>query len=52
VVTANFREWRTIFKQRCAAGAHEQMREVMVPLYNEMNALLPSLFDDIKVEKF
>ena len=35
VVTANYREWRTIFKLRCAKDAHPQIREVMVPLQKE-----------------
>jgi thymidylate synthase ThyX len=47
VVTANFREWRTIFKQRTAPAAHPQMREVMIPLLNEVKSKLPILFDDI-----
>jgi len=32
VVTANFREWLTIFSQRTSPKAHPQMREVMLPL--------------------
>lgn len=47
VVTANFREWRTIFKQRTALAAHPQMREVMVPLLAEVKSRFPVLFDDI-----
>jgi thymidylate synthase (FAD) len=34
-VTANFREWRHIFRLRAISkAAHPQMREVMVPLYD------------------
>lgn len=47
VVTANFREWRTIFKQRCSSAAHPQMREVMIPLLAEVKELVPVIFDDI-----
>ena len=36
VVTANLREWRTIFKQRTSKTAHPQMREVMIPLLQEL----------------
>lgn len=51
VVTANLREWRTIFKQRTAKVAHPQMRELMCPLLDEMKQLLPVVFDDIDYEK-
>ncbi len=47
VVTANLREWRTIFKQRTSPAAHPQMRELMCPLLDEMKRLLPVVFDDI-----
>lgn len=44
IVTANLREWRHIFNLRTAPTAHPQMREIMVPLYNELSAQLPVLF--------
>lgn len=48
VVTANLREWRTIFKQRAISGAaHPQIREIMIPLYNELRSKLPAIFDDL-----
>ncbi len=47
VVTANFREWRTIFKQRTASVAHPQMREVMIPLLAEVRERIPVIFDDL-----
>jgi len=50
VVTANFREWRTIFKQRTAKAAHPQMREIMLPLLAEVKERVPVVFDDITVE--
>ena len=50
VVTANFREWRTIFKQRTSLAAHPQMREVMIPLLAEVKEKVPVIFDDITVE--
>lgn len=46
-VTANFREWRTIFSQRCAPAAHPQMREVMLPLLDEVKERIPVIFDDL-----
>lgn len=47
VVTANLREWRTIFKQRTSSAAHPQMRELMIPLLAELKTLLPIVFDDL-----
>ena len=47
VVTANFREWRHIFKLRCSQAAHPQMREVMIPLRDEFRNRIPVLFDGI-----
>lgn len=47
VVTANLREWRTILKQRTSTAAHPQMRELMVPLLQELKTKIPIIFDDI-----
>ena len=47
-MSANLREWRHIFKQRCSPAAHPQMREIMIPLLHEMQAKIPLIFDDIK----
>jgi thymidylate synthase (FAD) len=48
VVTANFREWRTIFKQRTSSAAHPQMRELMCPLLEELKISIPVIFNDIR----
>ena len=48
VVTANFREWRTIFKQRMSTAAHPQMRQLICPLLDELRKSIPVIFDDIK----
>jgi len=48
VVTANFREWQHIFKLRCSKAAHPQMREIMIPLHQECNRILPEIFDCIE----
>ncbi len=48
VVTANFREWKHIFKMRCQPAAHPQMREIMIPLHQECKKIIPIIFDDIK----
>lgn len=47
VVTANFREWRNIFKLRTPVAAHPQMRELMCPLLKELQSKIPVVFDDI-----
>lgn len=47
VITANYREWRNFFKLRTEAAAHPQMREVTVPLLNELKRKLPVIFDDM-----
>lgn len=46
VTTANIREWRHIFKLRCSKAAHPQMREVMIPLRDELRKRIPVLFEE------
>lgn len=48
VVTANIRQWRTVFEQRCASAAHPQMRQVMIPLLANFIVLFPIFFKDLK----
>ncbi len=47
-VKMNLREWRHFFKLRCSKAAHPQMRELAIPLLEELKDLLPIIFDDIK----
>ena len=47
VTTANLRQWRLVFKQRCAKAAHPQMRQIMVPLLKYLQGKIPVIFDDI-----
>ena len=49
VMTSNYREWRNFFKLRTAQAAHPQMREVTIPLLEELKTLIPVIFDDIEV---
>lgn len=48
VMTANLREWRHVFRLRCAPNAHPQMREVMIPLANQFAEVIPELFDPVE----
>lgn len=48
-ITANYREWRNFFKLRTPQSAHPQMREVTIPLLEELKTLIPVIFDDIEV---
>lgn len=50
IVTGNVREWIHFFKMRTASVAYPQMREVAIPLYNELKELLPEIFDGIEVQ--
>lgn len=50
VVTANYREWRNIFKLRTDIAAHPQMREIMISLLLDLKSKLPIIFDDIIIK--
>jgi len=47
VVSANIREWRHILRLRTSKRAHPQMRELMIPLLQELKEKVPVVFDDI-----
>lgn len=47
VVTANIREWRHMFKVRCAKDAHPDFRRLMVPLLHEFDKMVPVVFTDL-----
>ena len=47
IITANLREWRTIFKLRTPKTAHPQMIEVMETLLEGFKCNLPVFFEDI-----
>jgi thymidylate synthase (FAD) len=49
-VRANFREWRHIFRLRCAPSAHPDIRFLMTPLRDECVKTLPCVFADLKDE--
>ncbi len=47
VVTANMRQWRHIFKMRCAEAAHPQIRQLMTNCRIGFQEEFPILFDDL-----
>lgn len=44
VATYNLRQWKEVFRQRCARVAHPNMRELMLPLLTEFAVALPEVF--------
>lgn len=48
VVTANYREWRHIFALRTSPKAHPQIREVMIPLMQELRERIPVIFENFE----
>lgn len=51
VVTSNLRHWREILTQRVSKFAHPQIREVMMPLLDELKVKIPVIFNDISYEQ-
>lgn len=51
IMTANLREWRHIFKLRCAPAAHPTVQQVMKMLLNKFKKELPVFFDDINYDE-
>lgn len=45
VIGATVREWRHIFSLRCSKKDHPRMRELMIPLRDELRSRLPVVFD-------
>lgn len=51
VITTNFREWRHIFKMRCARSAHWEIRRVMLNLLRDVQQRIPVIFDDFVISE-
>jgi thymidylate synthase (FAD) len=47
VMTANLREWREVFNQRCDSHAHPQMRALMLDTLQDFHHRIPVIFDDL-----
>ncbi len=50
IITYNLREWRHFFRLRVSPAAHPQMRELVIPLFQEFKKRIPVIFDDISVD--
>jgi thymidylate synthase (FAD) len=50
VVSANFREWRHIFKVRCHPRAQWEIREVCLNMLGKLHERAPNVFSDIMAE--
>ena len=51
VMTANLREWRHVIDLRCSKPAHPQIRQIMLPLLDELSRRIPVFFEDL-AEKY
>ena len=47
VMTANFREWRHVFRLRTSPAAHWEIRQVMGNLLDDVKRKVPIIFDDL-----
>jgi len=44
ITTANLREWKHILELRTSTAAHPQIRQIMIPLQNELRSIIPEIF--------
>lgn len=49
IITANFRQWREMFKTFCNQKAHPGLQVVLRPLQDEFRCKIPIIFDDLDV---
>ena len=47
VVTANFRQWRAMIKERCDYHAQEEIRKVMLECLQKLHEISPVIFKDL-----
>ncbi len=50
VVTANLRQWRHMFRLRCAESAHPQIRSLFRGILGELDDKVPVVFEDLAGE--
>ncbi|MGD9663165.1 MAG: FAD-dependent thymidylate synthase, partial [Porticoccaceae bacterium] len=51
VMTANLREWRHVLDLRCSKAAHPQMRNLMMPLFDDFRSMMPEVFETTKKQE-
>ena len=49
VMTCNLREWLHFFELRCAPNAHPAMRKIAFEILDQMQKMIPLIFDDVAV---
>jgi thymidylate synthase (FAD) len=47
IMTANLREWRHVFSERCSKRAHPQMRALMLSMLAGFKEAIPVVFEDL-----
>jgi thymidylate synthase (FAD) len=48
IMTGNLRNWRHFFRMRTTLEAHPQMRQVTIPLLEQVKKAVPLIYDDIQ----
>ncbi|MEK6589393.1 MAG: FAD-dependent thymidylate synthase [Nitrospinota bacterium] len=51
VISANFREWRHILKERCDKSAQWEIREIALELLQILKKNAPTVFEDFKIDR-
>jgi thymidylate synthase (FAD) len=49
-IGANLREWRHIFRMRCAKAAHPIIRGIMLGILGDFNERMPAIYEDLAEE--
>lgn len=50
VISANFREFRHIFKERCSKAAQWEIREIAIEMLKIMKGHAPTVFEDFEID--
>lgn len=51
VISANFREWRHVLKERCDKSAQWEIREIALEILRILKKLAPIVFEDFKIDE-
>ena len=47
MMTCNLREWMHVFRMRASSKAHPQMQQVMMPLLDQFQSVMPEIFEAV-----